>query len=401
MEFTFPGSHGTLSGTLELPSGEKSRAVAVFAHCFACGRNSLAATRLARGLAKQGIATLRFDFAGIGESEGEFADSGLVSNADDIVAAVAALEEHGHIVSILIGHSYGGAAALAAIDRLPTVSHVATIGTPFDVTHVIESIGSSKAEIEEQGDVRFTLFGRQLSIGREFVAQASNTAQRERLAKFDRSLLVMHSPTDEIVSFSEGLQIFAAAEGSKSFASLEGIDHLVTSAEAIERITSVITAWLPLPPEADQPEATGPRPLAGTVRVTTDKGKFAQIVQSQSHDWVADEPLELGGHDRGPTPYDLLLAALGTCSSMTISLYAARKGIPLESVEIELEHGREHAADCSDCSDASTRIDVIDRSIRLHGDLTAEQRAKLLEIADRCPVHRTLENRIDIKTTPF
>lgn len=401
MKFTFPGSHGTLCGTLELPTGQEPRAVAVFAHCFACGRNALAATRIARSLAEQGIATLRFDFAGIGESEGAFEETGLVSNADDIVAAGAALADRGHTVSILIGHSYGGAAALAAAERMPTVSHVATIGSPFDVTHVIESIGASTAEIDEQGSAKFALFGRDLSIGRDFVAQASNSAQQKRLASFGRALLVMHSPTDQIVPFSEGLQIFAAAGGTKSFVSLDGVDHLVTGNEATGRISAMIAAWLPLPPQAEQRVTDEARPLPGTVRVSTDRGKFAQIVQSQSHDWVADEPLELGGDDRGPTPYDHLLAALGTCTSMTIGLYAARKRIPLEAVEIELEHGREHAADCAECSDADAKIDVIDRSIRLKGDLTAEQRTRLLEIADRCPVHRTLENRIEIKTIAF
>lgn len=398
---SFPGTNGELSGTLEQPANGALRGVAIFAHCFACGRNALAASRIARHFAAHGIATLRFDFAGIGESEGAFERTGLVSNADDIVAATEALAERGLTATVLVGHSYGGAAAIAAAHRLPSLTHVVTVGAPHDVAHVIDSIGVSRTELEKNGSADFTLFGRKLAIGRQFVEQASNAAQHERLAGLSQSLLVLHSPEDEIVPFSEGERIFAEAGGNKSFVSLEGIDHLASSAGAVDRISSVIAAWLRLPESEAAGAAQGIRPLPGTVRVRTGTGKFAQVVQSETHDWIADEPLELGGDDRGPTPYDHLLAALGTCTSMTISLYAARKGIPLDAVETELEHGREHAADCIDCDDGDARIDVIDRSIRLHGELTAEQREKLMEIADRCPVHRTLENRIEIKTIAF
>ena len=398
---SFPGSNGELSGTLERPADGMLRGAAVFAHCFACGRNMLAASRIARYLAEQGIATLRFDFTGIGESEGAFEDTGLVSNADDIVAATDALAERALTATVLVGHSYGGAAAIAAADRLPSVTHIATLGAPFDVAHVIESIGVSRKAIARDGRADFTLFGRPLVIGADFVEQASNDAQRQSLAHLAQSLLVLHSPSDAIVPYAEGEQIFLAAAGNKSFVSLDGIDHLATGDEAVERIGAIIAGWLPLARPHGVRAAPDNRPLPGTVRVRTDRGKFAQVVQSETHDWIADEPLELGGDDRGPTPYDHLLAALGTCTSMTISLYAARKGIPLDTVEIELEHGREHAADCTDCGDGDARIDVLDRSIRLHGELTAEQRERLMEIADRCPVHRTLENRIEIKTIEF
>lgn len=401
-KITFEGVKGNISATLEVPSGRDAHATAVFAHCFACGRNSLAASRLARHLAANGIATLRFDFAGIGDSEGEFVTTGLVSNVDDIVAAASELSRRGMQVEYLVGHSYGGAATIAAAERVETVSHVVTIGAPYDVSHVIDSIGLSRAQIAERGEADFTLFGRKLKIGLQFLEEASNPEQQARLSRFSRSLLVLHSPDDEIVPFTEGQSIFSATGSrDKSFMALGGVSHLAARDGEIARIAAIILSWLPAANPAATMGPPGPRPLPSTVRVRTDQGKFAQIVQSQAHDWIADEPHAVGGDDRGPTPYDHLLAALGTCTSMTIALYAERKGIPLEAVEIELEHGREHLTDCEACEKEGAQIDILDRSIRLHGDLSAEQRLKLMQIADRCPVHRTLENRIDIKTIQF
>lgn len=398
-KISFMGSKGQIGGTLDLPSDGAVRGAVVLAHCFACGRNSLAASRLARYFAANGIATLRFDFAGIGDSEGDFAATGLVSNAEDIIAAAAELSRRAMPVDFLVGHSYGGAATIAAAEHVASVTHVVTIGAPHDVGHVIESIGSSQAEIAERGEADFSLFGRTLKIGSTFLEQASNSEQQARLSRFSKSLLVLHSPDDEIVPFSQAQSIFAAAGSrDKSFVALNGVSHLATRDADIARIGSIILSWLPLPPAEAVPSVQGIRPLPSTIRVRTDKGKFAQIVQSEKHDWIADEPRTVGGDDRGPTPYDHLLAALGTCTSMTIALYAQRKGIPLEAVEIELEHGREHSSDCVACDDGGVQIDVLDRSIRLHGELSTEQRSRLMQIADRCPVHRTLESRIEIKT---
>ena len=394
----FQGRSGQLKGTIEYPARENPRAVAVFAHCFACGRNSLAAVRIARLLADCGIATLRFDFAGIGESEGQFGETGLLGNADDIVAATSALAENGLPCNLLIGHSYGGAAAIAAASQIPTVRNLVTIGAPFEVDHVLKTVGADQDRIEQEGSMVLSILGREAVITDEFVKQASNEGQRQRIAELDVRLLILHEQDDGIVPYEQGERLFLAARREKDFVTLKGADHLLTAPDSAQQVSSLISDWFA---RTEMPQINDVRPVSATVKVTTAGGKFAQIVQSRTHDWLADEPEDFGGDDLGPSPYDHLLAALGTCTSMTIMLYARRKKIPLEKVEVELEHGREHASDCAECVDESKQIDVLDRSIRFHGAIDERQRADLMRIADRCPVHRTLENRIEIKTTPF
>lgn len=395
---TFKGKSGQLHGTIEMPAREEPRAVAVIAHCFACGRNSLAAVRVARLLADRGIATLRFDFAGLGESEGQLGETGLLGNADDIVSAVAALAERGLVCTMLVGHSYGGAAIIAAASRLPAVVNLVTIGTPFEVDHVLDTIGAEREQIVREGSVRLSIFGRDAVITEEFLAQASNELQMERLANLSARLLILHARNDLVVPYEQAERLFLAASGDKDFTTLPGTDHLLTNPDAATQVVGLIDTWFT---RTERPQPPDCRPLSATVKVVTEGGMFTQFVQSHSHDWLADEPQNLGGDDRGPNPYDHLLAALGTCTSMTIMLYARRKNIPLEKVEIELEHGREHASDCLECADEGKRIDVLDRSIRFHGTIDDSQRSDLMRIANRCPVHRTLENRIEIKTTAF
>lgn len=394
----FQGRSGQLKGTIEYPAREDPRAVAVFAHCFACGRNSLAAVRIARLLADRGIATLRFDFAGIGESEGQFGETGLLGNADDIVAATSALTKNGLPCDLLIGHSYGGAAAIAAASQIPTVRNLVTIGAPFEVDHVLETVGADRDRIEQEGSMVLSILGREAVITDEFVKQASNEGQRQRVAELDVRLLILHAQDDGIVPYEQGERLFLAARREKDFVTLKGADHLLTTSGAASQVSSLIDDWFA---RGEESQVQSVRPVPATVKVVTAGGTFTQAVQSHTHDWLADEPEDFGGDDLGPSPYDHLLAALGTCTSMTVMLYARRKNIPLEKVEVELEHGREHASDCAECVDESKQIDVLDRSIRFHGAIDERQRADLMRIADRCPVHRTLENRIEIKTTPF
>lgn len=397
-KFQFSGQNGqTLDGRLELPRRGAPIAVALFAHCFTCTKQSRAATQVSAALADSGIAVLRFDFTGLGGSEGEFANSGFASNVDDLVAAADALREHMTAPAILIGHSLGGAAVIAAAERIPEAKAVATIGAPFDVEHVLGQLGEDLAKVEAEGEADVHIAGRAFRVSRNFVEQTRNQPQEKRIAALGKGLLVMHAPDDDIVGINNASLIFQAARHPKSFVSLDGYDHLLTDKHAGTYVAGLIAAWAARYVTEDE-EATRAHPR-GIVTVESAGGKYTQRVQAGPHAYLVDEPATLGGDDLGPTPYDQLLAALGTCTSITMQMYAARKDIPLQGVKIELEHSREHVADCTTCNNDDNRIDVIDRAIELAGDLTEEQRVRLMEIADRCPVHRTLENRIDVHTT--
>lgn len=398
-KFTFPGKDGQmLDGRLVLPLYSSPRGAALFAHCFTCTKQSHAATRIAAALATKGLAVLRFDFTGLGGSDGEFANAGFASNVDDITCAARALEAHGLPPVLLIGHSLGGAAVLAAAQHVPQARGVVTLNAPFDTAHVFDHFGKDAlAQIEARGEGEITLAGRTFRITREFLEQGRNQPQASRIADLGRALLVMHSPTDEIVTFDNAQAIFDAAQHPKSLVALDGASHLLTEPGSAEYTANLIAEWA-TPYLADL--APEPRPdFGGTVEVSTAGGKFAQWVRTRSHAFIVDEPREFGGNDHGPTPYDLLLAALGACTSMTIKLYAERKGIALESVRVELEHSRNHVQDCENCEDRHGMIETIDRAIELSGDLTRAERQRMLEIAQMCPVHKTLTGDLRIHTT--
>lgn len=397
--FDFLNSRGErLSALLDRPV-ERPRAYALFAHCFTCGKDVHAAKRIAAGLTALGIAVLRFDFTGLGSSEGEFANTTFSSNVEDLVAAAAHMRAQGHAPAILIGHSLGGAAILAAAEAIPEARAVVTIAAPADPAHVTHLFSNRIDEIRDAGEIEVSLGGRPFSIRREFLDDIETHKQAERIARLHKALLVFHSPTDEIVGIENATAIFVAAKHPKSFVSLTGADHLLSRKEDAAYVANVIAAWaeryldMPVPFEAVDAERDG-------VTVTeTGQGKFQQTVRAGRHTLAADEPVAQGGLDTGLTPYDLLLAGLGACTSMTLRLYADGKGLPLERVSVHLTHSRIHAADCETCETKEGKIDRIDRVLTLTGNLDAQQRAKLLEIADKCPVHRTLTSEIDIRTT--
>ena len=399
-KFDFRNAQGqTLAALLDRPDGP-ARAVALFAHCFTCGKSNRAARHIAEGLKLYGIAVLRFDFTGIGASEGEFANTTFSSNVDDLVAAADHLRRTLAAPAILIGHSLGGAAVLAAAHRVPEAKAVVTIAAPFDPAHVVGLFGEKIAEIGDKDEVQVTLAGRPFKVRRSFLEDINQQNLGEHIGRLHKALLVFHSPTDDTVGIDNASHIFIAAKHPKSFISLAGADHLISNAGDAVYVARVIASWADryLDMAVDARVTTDTPP--GTVQVReTRRGKFQQEVILGDHRLLADEPVKDGGLDSGPGPYDLLLAALGACTSMTVRLYADHKQIPLKRTQVRLRHEKIYAKDCAECETKEGKIDHIERAITFEGDLTADQRARLLEIADKCPVHRTLKSEVDIRTT--
>ncbi|QYJ06040.1 bifunctional alpha/beta hydrolase/OsmC family protein [Qipengyuania flava] len=387
-----------LSGSLELPTG-LVRGAALFAHCFTCTKQSRAAISIARALAREGIACLRFDFTGLGGSEGEFGRAGFATDVADLVAAAEELLDRFAQPLLLVGHSLGGAAVLAAADDLgfDKVAAIATIGAPSDVPHVLQRIDGDIEAIRKEGEGEVTIGGRDFSLSRDFLEKVENIDLLEEVGRIRRPLLFLHSPTDDIVGIENASALFGAAKHPKSFVSLEGADHLLLKDADAQFAASVIAAWASryIPMRDDWP-----MPEEGVV-VKTGHGKFGTEVHTKTHRFIADEPRSYGGDDTGPTPYDLLNAALGTCTAMTMKMYADRKGWPLEGVTVEVTHERNHASTCDhvEAMQEGNQLQALNRKIELHGDaLDDEQREKIIEIADKCPVHRTLEGELHIHT---
>jgi putative redox protein len=388
-----------LAGLLDNPPGE-ARAYALFAHCFTCGKDVHAARRIADGLTALGIAVLRFDFTGLGSSEGEFANTTFSSNVADLVAAADQLRRVRRAPSILIGHSLGGAAVLAAAAAVPEARAVATIAAPSDPAHVTGLFKDRLEEIKAGGEVEVALSGRPFRIRRAFLDDVAEQELSGRIADLRMALLIFHSPTDEIVGIDNASRIFAAARHPKSFVSLAGADHLLSRRSDATYVANVIAAWAERYLDMGSQETASEPGDSGRVTVReTGQGRFQQEITAGVHRLVADEPVASGGADSGPNPYDLLLAALGACTAMTLRLYAERKALPLDRVTVKLRHAKIHAADCAACETKEGMIDHIERGILLEGALDADMRARLLEIADKCPVHRTLTNEVDIATT--
>ncbi len=394
-KLTFKGHAGDmLAARLDMPDGPHL-ATALFAHCFTCSKDITAARRIAARLAAMGIAVLRFDFTGLGHSEGEFENTSFTSNVDDLIAACGALSERGMPPTLIIGHSLGGAAVLKAVPQMDGIKAVVTIGAPFDPAHVTHNFAHALPEIADQGVAEVSLGGRPFRIGQAFVDDIGQAALAPAIAKLHAALLVLHAPRDATVGIENASQIFLAAKHPKSFVTLDDADHLITQAADAEYAADVIATWakryLALrPPQTD---ATAPE---GITRVTeADADGFLQDVQSGAHHVLADEPKKFGGTDKGLTPYGLVAAGLGACTSMTIRMYARRKGWALAGVSVDITHAKEHAADAAE---PGAKVDHFDRTIRLDGDLDEAQRARLLEIADKCPVHRTLERSSTVTT---
>ena len=394
----FKGASGEmLAGRLDQPRG-RPRAYGLFAHCFTCSKDVFAAQRISTGLAERGIGVLRFDFTGLGNSAGDFGNTNFSSNIADLVAAADFLRAQHAAPQLLIGHSLGGAAVRLAAVKVPECVGVATLNAPFDPQHVQHLFADSLEEIRREGKATVTLAGRSFTLRRDFVDDLMAHAPAENLRQLKRALLIFHATQDKIVGIENARMAYEAALHPKSFIALDGADHFVSKREDAVYVADLIEAWanryLDTGSRAPYPEAA-----AGTVVVTgAGEGTFPQLISVHGHRLRADEPVEVGGTDTGPGPYDFLLAGLGACTAMTVRMYAERKKWPLENVHVTLRHSKIHAEDCAECETKAGMLDRMERVIRLDGPLDAEQKARLMEIADKCPVHRTLTSEIRIET---
>jgi uncharacterized OsmC-like protein/pimeloyl-ACP methyl ester carboxylesterase len=398
---SFRGTGGyELSARLDLPAGPV-RAFALFAHCFTCTKDVLAARHIASDLATAGVGVLRFDFTGLGSSEGEFANTNFSSNVEDLVSAAAYLRDNFAAPTLLIGHSLGGAAVLAAAHDIPEARAIVTIGAPADAGHVLKQFGSSLTEILEKGEAQVELGGRPFRIRRSFITDAEGHRLADRIASLGKALLVMHAPGDTVVGIENASKIFLAAKHPKSFVSLDDADHLLSDAAASAYAARVIEAWaskyIPEVPPARE------REIAGVLVRETGQGTYQNSITVRRHRLIADEPVAAGGLDTGPSPYDFLSMALGACTSITLRVYAQHKKLPLGRISVAISHNKtpvEHCADCGEVAEGREgKIDRFERVISVEGEVDAALRAKLLEIAGKCPVHRAVERGSAVVTT--
>ncbi|MFO7931273.1 MAG: alpha/beta fold hydrolase [Thermodesulfobacteriota bacterium] len=396
----FTNRHGNrLAAQLDLPADGRAHTFAVFAHCFTCTKNLKAAYNINQALTREGIAVLRFDFTGLGQSEGDFSETGFTTNVSDLIDAAVYLGENYKAPEILIGHSLGGAAVLQAAAGIDSVRAVAVIGAPARTDHVLKHISDARQKIEEEGEAEVLLGGRPFRIKKQFLDNMKAENMEGVIKDLNRALLILHSPVDNIVGIENASEIFQAARHPKSFVSMDTADHLLSDKADSVYAGGIISAWsrrYTLSAGADKPADTSSE---GEVVVRTGRSGYMTDIKVNGHGLLADEPQSAGGTNAGPTPYGYLVAGLGACKAITLRMYADRKKWPLDGIRIGLKHRKIHADDCSDCETRKGYFDHITAELSLEGDLEAEQRRRLTEIADRCPVHRTLTSEIRIQTT--
>jgi len=398
MKFDFPNSSGEiLSGRLEMPLG-KPKAYALFAHCFTCSKDIVAPNIISKTLAENGIAVLRFDFTGLGNSQGDFANTNFSSNVEDLLSACKSLGEEFAPPEILIGHSLGGAAVLKAAKKIETVKALVTIGSPSNIEHVKHQFGNEVSQIEKEGKAKVILAGREFTIKKQFIDDLTKVSILEDLKEIKKALLVMHSPIDDTVSIEHASKIFTSAKHPKSFVTLDKADHLLMKKQDAKYAGEVIGSWALRYISTDTPELEKIKKVAtGTVLVKsrTDKA-FTHDIYTADHHSIADEPLSLKGDNLGMAPYDYLLSSLGACTSMTMKMYAKHKGLNLTNVTVNLNHKKVDAKEFENYETESGKVDVIEKSIKIEGELTDKERARLYEIAEKCPVNKTLLGKIKI-----
>ncbi len=385
-----------LVGRLELPVDQHPHNMVLFAHCFTCNKNLAAVRNISKGLIANGFGVLRFDFTGLGESEGDFADTNFSGNVEDLIAAADFLKDQYQAPTLLVGHSLGGAAVIFAAAEIDSVKAIATIGAPANPVHVKHLLRSSIDEIHQSGKAVVNLSGRDFTIKKQFLDDLENNSLPEVVQNLKKALLIMHSPQDDTVKIENAEAIYVSARHPKSFVSLDGADHLLSNKADSLYVGKTISAWAERYLNVSEDEK--PKTSHQVVASLDNEDGFTTQMKVGNHYLTGDEPLEFGGNDFGPSPYEFVSAGLAACTAMTLQMYAKRKKWDLQNVEVHSSHDKIHMEDCSNCETAVSKIDTFQRAIKLSGDLDERQKSRLLEIADKCPVHRTLEGETKILT---
>lgn len=387
-----------ISAILDSPEDLQVKAYGVFAHCFTCGKNLIMARNINKVLTKAGYAILRLDFTGLGESEGNFEDTNFTSNIEDLIDASKYLEDNHRAPKILLGHSLGGTAALKAGKEIKSIEAVISIAAPFDFGRINRALHESKEELQEKGFITMHIAGEDYKLKESFFEDVQKYDMRSIIKDLKKPLLVLHSPFDKVVGIKEAEKIFIAAMHPKSFVSLDEANHLLSKEEDAKYVGEVISGWAKKYVMDTEREEKKKHNKEYKVFAQIGEKPYKTKIWTDNHSYLSDEPTKYGGGDLGPNPYDYLLSALGACTAMTLRMYADRKKWDLKGVEVGLNHRRIHAQDCDKCEETGKKLEVITREIFIYGELSEEKRNRLMEIADRCPVHRTLESDLTIQT---
>ena len=385
-----------LAGRLELPLDQNPHNFVIFAHCFTCTKNLTAVKNVGRALTDAGFGVLRFDFTGLGESEGDFENTNFSGNVDDLVEAASFLEKNYMAPTLIIGHSLGGAASIFAASKIKSIKAVAVINSPSHPSHVLHILKNSAHEITKNGKAKVNLGGVDFTIKKQFLDDLENKSLIDVVSSFKKALLILHSPQDTTVGIENAEEIYKAAHHPKSFVSLDGADHLLSKKEDSRYVGEVIAGWASRYVEIPVTEEIKSRSKVAASLEGDDK--FTTHLKLGDHYFIADEPLDFGGNNFGPSPYEFLSAGLAACTVMTIQMYARRKKWQIDNVTCHVNYSKEHALDCENCEEDSAKIDTFIREIKLKGNLSEEHKKKLLEIADKCPVHKTLKTNTQVKT---
>lgn len=385
-----------LTGRLEFPVDQQPHNYVVFAHCFTCSKNLSAVKNISEALTNKGFGVLRFDFTGLGESEGDFEDTNFSGNVEDLIAASVYLENHYKAPSLLVGHSLGGAAVIFAASKIPSVIAVATISAPSNPKHVSHLLKDHVDEIKRTGRATVDLGGRPFTIKKQFLDDLESISLSTIIKDLRKALLIFHSPQDETVHIKNAEELYIAAHHPKSFVTLDGADHLLSNSVDSKYVGNVIAEWA----SRYLIKTTGVllKTIHQVVASLDNDADFTTEMKVGNHYMRADEPKEYGGQDFGPSPYEFVSAGLSACTAMTIQMYAKRKGWDVKNVEVHTSYGKNHAQDCEDCELESAKIDTFERGIKLEGDLDDNQLKRILNIANKCPVHKTLHSETQVIT---